>query len=265
MLYLRTLATLLVAIFTQAAWGWGALGHMVVGQIAENNLSPEARQAIHKLLPDLSLADVANWADSVKNTPQWIHTKPWHFVNVPDGEDYATTEHGHDGDVVQGIIQMVKIIKDAKASQAEKADALKFIVHFMGDIHQPLHVGRPEDQGGNTLRVTFEGRRTNLHSLWDTIMIMKFPMDHVQYAAYLEAQSFLPLPYEVSAFPYTQIIFECMNAREAIYDFPDVAPQAAVLDLSYFKKNQNLMNEQLLTGGRRLGILLNSLFSANLL
>lgn len=251
---------IIMVLFWQKAWAWGTMGHMVVAQVAENNLSSTAKKSVNKMLLGKSLADVANWADSIKSRPEWAHSKPWHFVDIPDGEDYSTVEHTHDGDVVTAITEMVDVLKSKTANPIEKENALKFIVHFVGDIHQPLHVGKPDDRGGNSLQVVFEGRKTNLHALWDTIMIMKSPMDYVKYAASLETQSFQLPPYDIQEITFSRIISECMGARKGIYDFKNASVQPIKLEPAYFNKNLALMNAQLLTGGKRLAILLNAIF-----
>lgn len=247
-------------LFVQSAFAWGPQGHMVVAQVAELNLTPTAKKALNQILEDRTLPDVANWADSIKGNPAWAHTKPWHYVDIPDGEDYSTIEHTHDGDVVAAITDMVEVLKNKDASADEKENALKFIVHFVGDVHQPLHVGKPDDHGGNSLKVTFEGRSTNLHSLWDSILIMKNRMDHIQYAAWLESHMFVMPPYDIPEMPFSKIIAECMDARGAIYDFKPNAQNRIILDTAYYTKNVDLMNQQLLTGGRRLAFLLNSIY-----
>jgi hypothetical protein len=257
--FVKRFTLILIALIAQNSWAWGPQGHMVVAQVADNNLSAPAKKAVAKLLSNQTLSDVANWADSIKSNPDWVHTKPWHFLDLADGEDYATVEHSHDGDVVEAITEMVKALKDQRTTPEEKSNALKFIVHFMGDIHQPLHIGRPDDRGGNDFRVVFEGRKTNLHALWDSIMIMKSPMDHVQYAKWLETNTFVTAPYDIPELTFSSIIGECMDARKSVYDFKDVA-SPVVLDASYYNKNVGLMNHQLLSGGKRLASLLNSIY-----
>lgn len=257
---MKHVIALILVIFWQKAWGWGNLGHMVVAQVAENNLSAAAKASASKILRGQGLASVSNWADSIKADPKWAHSKPWHFVDIPDGEDYTTIEHSHEGDIVEAISEMVKVLKWPKAKPIEKENALKFIVHFVGDIHQPLHVGRPQDRGGNSLSIIFEGKNSNLHAMWDSLMIMKPAMDHIQYANYLETHSFLPLPYDIPEITFSRIIYECMEARKNIYNFEGSSRGPVRLDTTYFNKNLDLMNTQLLTGGKRLAALLNSIF-----
>lgn len=257
---MKRFTLLLLVLVAQSTWAWGPQGHMVVAQVAENNLTPAAKKAVARLLDNDSLADVANWADQVKSQPEWTHTKSWHFLDLADGEDYSHVEHSQNGDVVMAITDMVKALKDQRTNPEEKSNALKFIVHFMGDIHQPLHIGRPDDRGGNDFKVVFEGRKTNLHSLWDSIMIMKSPMDHIQYAKFLETSNgFLVAPYDLPELAFSTIIDECMGARKSVYDFNNV-PSPVVLDAKYYNKNLSLMNHQMLSGGKRLASLLNQIF-----
>ncbi len=256
---MRQIFALMMLMVTSNSWGWGAQGHMVVAQIAENNLTPVAKKAVEQILKNQSLAEVANWADFIKGNSQWAHTKSWHFVDIPDGDDYSTADHHHDGDVITAITEMATTLKKANVDPVSKENALKFLVHFVGDIHQPLHVGRPEDRGGNDVRITFEGRNSNLHTLWDTLMIMKSPMDHIQYAEWLERGKLLGPPYDLPSFAFSMIISENMNARDAIYDFSLDNGTVRVTE-AYYKRNLDLMNEQLLSGGKRLATLLNSLF-----
>jgi hypothetical protein len=255
----KRFALLLIVFIAQNTWAWGPQGHMVVAQVADNNLTPAAKKAVAKHLSNLTLADVANWADQIKSNPEWVHTKPWHFLDLNDDEDYANVEHSHDGDVVEAITEMVKALKDQRTTPAEKSNALKFIIHFMGDIHQPLHVGRTNDRGGNDFKVVFEGRKTNLHALWDSVMIMKSPMDHIAYANYLETNGFMTTPYDIPELAFSQIINECMVARKSVYDFKDMG-SPVVLDVGYYNKNLALMNHQMLSGGKRLATLLNMIF-----
>lgn len=254
-----TLALFLI-LTTHTVWGWGTQGHMIVAQIAENNLTPAARKAVATILRGETLADVANWADFIKGDAQWSHTKGWHFVDIPDGHDYSNTEHAHDGDVVTATTEMIRILKNQRAAVPDREAALKFLVHFVGDVHQPLHVGRPEDRGGNNTRVVFEGRNTNLHALWDSILIMKSPMDYIQYANALEHKSFLAAPYDIPEISFSQIIQECMSARPTIYNFRATTQGPIVLDSGYYNRTLALMNSQLLLGGKRLALILNSIY-----
>lgn len=146
---------------------WGPLGHRAVAHIAEAHLSPEARAEVRAILGRESLADASMWPDEVRRTPEWKHSAPWHFVDFADHETYATAAKNPDGDVVVALTTMRKILADRHRSREERRVALRFIAHFVGDVHQPLHVGRVEDRGGNDIEVLWFGEPTNLHRVWD--------------------------------------------------------------------------------------------------
>lgn len=244
----------------QNVYAWGPVGHMIVGQIAQDQLSIKAKNAVDKLLEGQSVAEVSNWADSIKSRPEWAMTKPWHFVDIPDGQSYETIPHSHDGDIITALNEMVNTIKSPKSNLLSKQQALMFVIHFMGDIHQPLHVGRPDDQGGNAITIQFENRKMNLHSLWDSGMITIQQMDYLSYARNLQAHNFLFDAIEATDIPFEQIINENMSVRKQIYMFDTIADAPIILDRVYFKRNIDVMNAQLLSGGKRLATLLNKLF-----
>ena len=257
---MRHLLAISFLLFSSQSWGWGSQGHMVVAQVAENNLTPAAKKAVSQLLKNQTLADVATWADIIKSQNEWAHTKSWHFVDIPDGEDYSTTDHHHDGDVIGAITEMVAVLRKVNADAVSKENALKFIVHFVGDLHQPLHVGRREDRGGNDVKIIFEGKNSNLHALWDSLMIMKSPLSHIEYAAWLEnGKTFLP-PYDIPGFAFSTVIAEGMGARAEIYNFAPTVDGNVRVTEAYYKRNVDLMNRQLLSGGKRLAGLLNSIY-----
>jgi hypothetical protein len=243
----------------QNATAWGPVGHKIVAQIAEDQLTLNAKKAVDKLIPEQTLAAVSNWADSIKSDPDWVHTKTWHFVSIPDDETYESSEHEPAGDIITSIKEMVSVLKSRSASAINKQHALMFIVHLVGDIHQPLHVGRPSDRGGNEIKVLFEGRSMNLHSLWDSGMISKQNMDYLEYARYLQGHSLVSSNFENSDIPLDLIIEEDMSVRKQIYIFSAKAGPI-VLDQGYYARNFSTMNSRLLMGGKRLADLLNKIF-----
>ncbi len=163
---------LLLLIHT-AAWGWGREGHALIGHIAERHLTPEARAAVAKLLgPGESLASVGSWADEIRNERR--ETSTWHYINLPitaargDWRAYCPAS----GCVVGVIPDMLARLRNPALSPAERGEALKFLTHFVGDLHQPLHTGDRGDRGGNDVPVVFLDRPANLHSIWDTPLLM---------------------------------------------------------------------------------------------
>jgi hypothetical protein len=176
----RSLITLAVAcvaaLSSTTAAAWGDDGHSLIGEYAQAHLSPAARAEVDKLLalePGATLASIASWADEHRSPS----TAPWHFVNFPrdSGCHYDEDRMCIDGKCVVDAIDRQLAVLKSTASPEQRLLALKYVVHFVGDVHQPLHAGYADDKGGNTYQVQAFGRGTNLHSLWDSGLIKNWP------------------------------------------------------------------------------------------
>ncbi len=166
------MAVLFTILLTPShVWAWGATGHRVVGEIAQNYLSHKAQKKITKLLKGDSLARVANWPDEIKSDPtNYAYTYNWHYTDWPDESQTYDPDH-NSGTLVTAIENNIKVLKDQNSKDEDKVFALKFLAHLIGDIHMPLHVGNGVDRGGNNCKVVFQNQATNLHKLWDEDMI----------------------------------------------------------------------------------------------
>jgi hypothetical protein len=167
--HLSFLAVLVLAggLSTQG-WGWSSHGHRVVGHLAELELNDTAREQVRELLGDhRNLGDVGPWADWVRDDRS--ETAPLHYINGPTDEvepreqDFALDE----GNVYSAILGYAERLADDNLSEQQRREALKFLVHFIGDLHQPLHTGFAEDRGGNTIAAVYQGELTSLHRYWD--------------------------------------------------------------------------------------------------
>lgn len=162
---------LVLGLMSANAFAWGPTGHRVVGAVAEKHLDIAVHSKIFKLLGGQSLSRVANWPDEIKSEPaKYSYTFNWHYT------DWADEAHDHDeasssGKLLGSINEQIAVLKNPQATDDAKVFALKFIIHLVGDLHQPLHVGNGLDQGGNLCKVTFQGQAMNLHALWDEGMI----------------------------------------------------------------------------------------------
>lgn len=152
---------------------YGPTGHRIVGTIAESYLCSRAATAIDALLDGESLADAGLWADRIRGDPEWRHASPWHYVNVADDAPVESASGGDRGDVLQAIARFRAELADSAVSDRHRAEALRFLVHFVADVHQPLHVGRAEDRGGNGIAVVLGSKRSTLHGLWDAQALLK--------------------------------------------------------------------------------------------
>ena len=149
------------------ALAFGPTGHRVAGMIAESHLCPRARVFIEPLLDGTTLANAAAWADWIRDDPAWAQAKPWHYINVGDREAIARARKNPGGNVLTALARFEQEVADQRLPRERRAEALRFFVHFLADLHQPLHVGRAEDHGGNDIDVAWRGKRRSLHSLWD--------------------------------------------------------------------------------------------------
>ncbi len=192
----RLLARLIAPLALVALWGigttparaWGVQGHQVVAAIAWQGLSPVAREEATRLLapePGQTLVSISTWADEHRGPA----TAPWHYLNFPRGQcRFDAARDCPDGQCVVGAIDRQRAILASKATDAERLQALKYLVHFVADVHQPLHAGYQDDRGGNTVQLRFLMRGSNLHALWDKGLIEQLGLDNEALIAAAQAQ-----------------------------------------------------------------------------
>ncbi len=166
----RLVVVVCVLLLTRSLWAWGPTGHRVAARFAEDRLSPRALAAVHQLLgPGIRISDASVWADEEREIPG---SQSWHYVNVPiTASRYDPKFCQPGGCVVSRIEYFERILADKKVPNAERQQALKFLIHLIADLHQPLHVGDNNDRGGNLLQVRFFDLGTNLHRVWDSALI----------------------------------------------------------------------------------------------
>ncbi len=167
----------------QSLFGWGNTGHRIVGKVAETYLTKNAKDQIKKLMGHHDLSRMSYWADHIKSDPDWKHANDWHWCTVPDGENYEKGKHK--GLAVEKVREFIDTLKKKRSTKEEKQIALKFLIHLVGDLHQPLHVGNGDDRGGNSVRLKWFGESTNLHSVWDSKLIDYQKLSYSEYANYL--------------------------------------------------------------------------------
>ncbi|MBT3229490.1 MAG: S1/P1 nuclease [Candidatus Marinimicrobia bacterium] len=233
--------------------GWGKTGHRVIGKIAEENLTPEAQAKITELFGHSDLARIGNWADEIKSDPKWDHSHDWHYCTIIEGQDYAGPETG--GRAVQKVTEFSNLLRKGTLGEKDQKDVLRFIVHIVGDLHQPLHVGNGTDRGGNDVKVTWFREETNLHRVWDSQMV-----DHMQYSYTEFAQQIqLGMSDEDKAALLDPTLLSFVNASRAthpqVYDIDD-----GKLSWPYIYKNRELMEDRLLNGGFHLAAILNDIY-----
>lgn len=259
------------------AFAWGPTGHRVVGAVAEKALEPSVAVKVYEILDGQNLARVSTWPDEIRSEPEkYSYTFNWHFTDWKD-DDHTHDESSSSGKLLSAIKEQLAVLKDPAAAKDKKVFALRFIVHLVGDLHQPLHVGNGLDQGGNKCRVTFMGEQTNLHSVWDEGMINFTKLSFTEIASFvsqgrtkeqvaawksgdvvdwaLESKTLRTTiyPAEVST-PANQVMSVKQYCRSDVKVAPEDMPK---LSYEYSYKFVPVMEERLFQAGIRLAMLLN--------
>jgi hypothetical protein len=252
----------LIALVSIPAFSWGAQGHRIVGHIAAARICSSTRDELEILLQGDSLAEVGLWADQIRGNERWAYTKPWHYINVPDGMDPAVIQRPANGDILSAIeVQQEELSYGSNLARADR-QALRFLIHLVADVHQPLHVGRREDLGGNKISVRTAQARdsSNLHKYWDSGFWAGTEQDPELYAAALLARAGPELPGWQPA-ELMDWARESAEFRTQIYAFgPDASQNPVVLDERYQRKALQIADQRLVLAGLRLAAELDSLY-----
>lgn len=235
---------------------WGQTGHRVVGEIAYQHLTKKTRKNLTRLLGKEGLAMVSTYADEIKSDKKYNQFKPWHYVNFKDGETYDASDKNPKGDLIVGIKKCKEIILASDTSKEDKVFYLKLLVHLIGDLHQPLHVGRAEDKGGNSIRVKWFRSNTNLHSVWDTKMIESFGMAYSELSKNLNRFS----SKEVKEIQKGSVLDWVAETREITMKVYASTEPNQNLSYRYMYDHFSTVKSQLQKGGLRLAKVLNELF-----
>lgn len=235
---------------------WAKTGHRTVGEVAQKHLKGKTKRAIKKLLDGYDLAFVSNFADEIKADRRYNKFFPWHYVNFPADEKYGETAPSEEGDLIQAIEYCIKVIKDSDSKREDKVFYLKMLVHFVGDLHQPLHAGRAEDKGGNDIQVRWFGEGSNLHRVWDKNMIESYKMSYTELANALPKLN-RKQKQEIQKGTIYNWVEESQDLANDIYTSAEVGEK---LGYNYSYKYMDTVRNQLLKGGMRLAKVLNELF-----
>lgn len=174
---------LLLVANTSFAEDWGQNGHRTVGEIASQYLTKSTQKKLLDLLDGESLAIVSTFGDEIKSDSDYRAYSTWHYVNIPFDKTYDEIEKNLKGDIIVGIETCLKKMNDKQLPKNERQFYLKMLVHLVGDVHQPMHLGLEEDRGGNDIKVKWFGKNSNLHRVWDTEMIESYNMSYTELAA----------------------------------------------------------------------------------
>ena len=163
---------ILVAIINSfPAFGWGEKGHNAIAHIAQGHLSRRAEREVTRLLGGHNMAYWSSWADGLRDDDRYDVFTTWHYANADPGYTYATSPKNPEGDVYTAVEECIARLEDKGTSDSLRSMYLKLLIHFVGDMHCPMHAGRLSDRGGNDFIINFRGAESNLHRLWDSQLI----------------------------------------------------------------------------------------------
>lgn len=239
---------------------WGVTGHRTIGKIASGHLSAKAQAAVTELLGSESLADVSTYADQIRSLEQYKYTAPWHYINMPSGlseADFKEAALKQEKDNVYKALQRCKeTLSDTSKSKEEKIFALKFIVHMVGDLHQPMHVSRSEDQGGNKIKITFLGKPGNLHGLWDSGLPEHEGLSYEQLAAKIDHATAKQIR-NWQKDDELKWLYESYQLSEQLYADAAKSPD---FDEAYYQAHIPVFENRMEMAGIRLAGVLNTIF-----
>jgi hypothetical protein len=268
----------IILLISSSTFPWGSVGHKTVAYIAEKNLSPATLEKIKPLLAGESLEDISIWADIYKQNHR--NTGPWHYINLPVRQKvtandipryYSSSGHHPTDNVVSQIKIDIKQLKDPGTSLKDKQTALKFLVHFVGDIHMPLHVGDDNDAGGNGKKVRYfsptsssnKGHVTNLHSLWDNLIEIKAAEYPEQFGNELNSKISASEKQKWDSGNIEDWAIESYSvSRDMIYGGFQAGPGETVVPLprDYYSRMRPIVDEQIEKAGVRLAKILEEVF-----
>jgi len=234
---------------------WGQIGHRTIGHIADGMLTKKAQKAVKRVLGTETLAEVSTWMDEIRSDDAYDYANTWHYCTIPDGMTYEEAPTQEGGDVIWAIEKVMKELKEGGLSAEQEATNLKFLVHLVGDIHQPLHVGNGEDRGGNDVRVQWFGSNTNLHSVWDSRMIDGKQFSYTEFADWVNH----PSSAEVKSWQAATVrnwAEESMSYRDQVY----AIPENGRLSYRYSYDNFDLVKHRVLQAGVRLAGVINEIY-----
>ncbi len=241
-------------LISTTCFSWGPTGHRAVGLIAEKHLSAKAKKNITKILGQQSLAEMSTWMDEIRSDSTYNYTTDWHWVTIETGKTYDQSPKNPKGDVIATLEKIIAELKKHTLDKKTETEYLKMLVHLVGDIHQPLHVGCCDDQGGNKVKVKWFRTETNLHHVWDSDMIDDTKLSFSELAGFLPE----PDPATLISFQKNSVLDwanESMSFRKQVYDIGD-----ANLSYKYSYKYFSIAKQRVMQAGIRLAGILNQIY-----
>lgn len=219
-------------------------------------MTKKAKRNIEKVLGAETLAEVSNYMDFIKSDATYRHMSPWHYATIPDGKTYDEAGTPEEGDVIVIIQQLMGELSSKEFTDYDEAFALKCLVHLIGDIHQPLHVGNGEDRGGNDVKLDYFWKSSNLHRVWDSGMIDGQKYSYTEYAEWIDH----PTNEQLEAWSSLNVLDWAKESKRFRDQCYNTVPENKKLSYRYDYENMELLNQRLLQAGIRLANVLNTIY-----
>lgn len=256
-----TLRLFLPAVFALSfslCFAWSQKGHDVTAHIAERHLTDATKAAVDSLFEGKSLVYWSNWLDNASHNKPLAYTKTWHYKNIDGTGDYNLSAQHPQGNIITGLTSQIEILASPDATREQKVLALKIVTHLMGDLHQPLHMGKLEDMGGNKIKVKFFDRDTNLHSVWDgSVVESGHKWSYSEWADQLDRPALTANSQEIIAGDLNDWGMETWEIARRVYD---ATPNGTKISYNYIADWTPVVEQQFLRGGLRLAHVLNTIF-----
>ncbi len=236
---------------------WGKRGHDVICYIAECHLTEGALARVTEVLDGRSMVYYSNWMDSASHTKEYAETKEWHYFNIDRSESIESQKRSKKGDILSAVEGLVAELKVGDLTAEQESVALKMLIHLVGDMHQPMHLGRASDEGGNNIPVVYFVESTSLHSIWDYHLV-----EGVHTWSYTEWQSQIDRGLvdeeEVVSGSYREWLDATHQITKEIYRD---TPAETRIFYEYSDKYAPIIEQQFLYAGLRLAHILNGIYS----
>ncbi len=249
-----TPSLVLLLTLTCQCFGWGPTGHRVTGSIASRYLNKKAHKAVERILGGQSIAMASTWMDEVRSDSTFNFMTDWHWVTIPKGQSYEQTDKNPSGDIIQTLERIIRELKTNKLSAPQQLQHLRILIHLIGDIHQPLHVGALSDKGGNDVKVMWFQTNSNLHRLWDSDMIDDTRLSYTELAQSLNKPSEEDC-HRWNKSPISEWARESQSYQESLYQFGN-----GRLGYRYAYVQYPVVRHRLLQAGVRLAGVLNDIY-----
>ncbi len=252
---MKTIALILCLLLSVVtSFAWGPTGHRATGLVAEKYLSKKAKKELMRILNGQSLAMASTWMDEIRSDSTYDYMSDWHWVTIQDGQTYDQSVKNPNGDIIQTLERIIAELKSKKLSAEEETKHIRILIHLVGDIHQPLHVGGGNDRGGNDIKVSWFRTDSNLHRVWDSDMIDDTHLSYTELGESLEK----PDAAKIKSWQKMSVrdwANESMGYRGRVYSYGN-----GKLGYRYAYENFDIVRQRLLQAGTRLAGVLNEIY-----